>query len=85
MVPAARVWSDAQLRAAEMYIHLYALPEAARVPCAVDGARMGEHRGVKFLRGDDGTLEVQEDETPDAAMTALLESYNASEAEDFPF
>lgn len=85
MVPTARVWSEAQLRAAEMYLTLYVLPEAALAPCSVDGARMGEHRGVKFLRWEDGTVEVQEDATPDAAMAALLESYNASEAEDFPF
>ena len=85
MVPTARVWSEAQLRAAEMYIQLYVLPEAALVPCAVDGAQMGDHRGVKFLRWDDGTVEVQDHETPDEAMTALLESYNASEADEFPF
>jgi len=84
MVPTARVWSEAQLRAAEMYISLYVLPEATLAPCSVDGAQLGEHRGVKFLRWDDGTVEVMEDETADAAMTALLEAYNASEADDFP-
>ena len=84
MVPTVRTWSDAQLRAAETYIRMYVLPEAVLAPCSVEGALMGEHRGVKFLRWDDGTVEVREDETPDEAMTALLESYNAAEAEDFP-
>ena len=84
MVPTVRTWSEAQLRAVETYIRLYVLPEAALVPCSVDGARMGEHRGVKFLRWDDGTVEVQDHETADEAMSALLESYNAAEAEDFP-
>ena len=85
MVPTARVWSDAQLRAAEMYIHLYVLPRAALVPCSVDGAQTGEHRGVKFLRWGHGPVEVLEDETPDAAMTALLEAFIAADAEEFPF
>jgi len=85
MVPTIRVWSEAQLSAAAMYIELYVLPDAELAPCAAQGARMGEHRGVKFLRWDHGPLELLEEETADAAMTELLEAYNASEAEGFPF
>lgn len=85
MVPTIRVWSEAQLSAAATYIELYVLPDAELAPCSTQGARMGEHRGVKFLRWDHGPLEVLEEETTDAAMTALLEAYNASEAEGFPF
>lgn len=84
MVPTLRVWSDAQLSAARTYIEMYVLPDAQLTECSVAGARMGEHRGVRFLRWDHGPVEILEDDTPDAAMTAVLEAYNAAEAEHFP-
>lgn len=84
MVSTVRAWSEAQLRAAETYIELYVLPDAVLSPCSVEGARLGDHRGVKFLRWDHGPVEVLEDETPDAAMMALLEAYNEAAAEGFP-
>lgn len=84
MIPTTRVWSDAQLRAAEMYIQLYAVPIPQLSASSVDGARMGEHQGVRFLRWDHGPLEVLADDTGDDAMTALLEAYNNASEDDFP-
>ena len=84
MVSTARTWSAAQISAAVMFLDLYVVATAALSAGSVDGARQGEYRGVRFLRWDHGPVEVLEDVTPDAAMTALLEEYNAAEAEHFP-
>jgi hypothetical protein len=85
MILTLRVWSDEQLRAVQTYIEMYVLPDAELRDCPGGcGAKRGEHRGVRYLSWEPGTVEVLEDDTPDAAMTAVLEAYNAAYAEGFP-
>jgi hypothetical protein len=84
MISTIRVWSAEQLQAVQTYLEMYVLPDAELRDCAQAGAKIGEHRGVQFLRWDHGTVEVLEDDTPDTAMTAVLEAYNAAWAEGFP-
>jgi hypothetical protein len=84
MISTLRAWSDEQLHAVQTYLAMYVLPDAELGDCAETGAKVGEHRGVQFLVWDDRTVQVLEDDTPDAAMTAVLEAYNAAYAEGFP-
>jgi hypothetical protein len=84
MVSTRRTWTEEQLRAAELYLSTFAVPGARLAPTGTPGVTAGEHAGVRFLRYEhDGSVEVLPEETTDAALTRLLESYNAWAAGHF--